>query len=106
MSTASSSRLIRDEGSCVIAVEESNPDGTAQALWVRAGRVYDAGKLRDQPGLWVHYQEDYMRATLDGPVLITPAVWRLLVKETNARLRKQKRYLRRERRRERKTSGR
>ncbi len=81
-------RLIVDEGSVVIAVEDDNPDGTAQALWVRVGPVYDHDALRDEPGVWVNYQENYMQADLDGPVLLTPDAWRELVREVNARLRR------------------
>lgn len=101
MNSSQSCRLIIDGGSYAIAVEALGSSGHEQALWVRAGQVWDGSDLRSEPGVWVEYQPDYMKTSLEGPVLLTPGVWKRLVRETNAKIRKQKRSIRKIRRRER-----
>lgn len=59
-----------------------------QALCVRVGPVfYPDGQGKD-PGIWIEYQEHYMRGPLTGPVLLTPEVWRQLNRSVERRLRR------------------
>jgi hypothetical protein len=82
-----SCRLIDDGGPQVISIEDPSDLGHApQALWFRVGPVYDSGKLRTEPGVWVCYQKSYLAGPLDGPVLLTPAAWEQLVTAVNERL--------------------
>jgi hypothetical protein len=76
-----------DGGSVVIAVEaDDNPTGHRQALWVRVGEVFDGDQVRDEPGVWVEYQERYLASGTSGPVLLTPAIWRKLARAVCERL--------------------
>jgi hypothetical protein len=75
-----------DDGSPQVVVIEAGED--PQALWVRVGPVYDTVQLngfektvqRKRPGIWIEYQSNHMASDLSGPVLLTPKVWRKLVK--------------------------
>jgi len=55
-----------------------------QSLWVRVGAVYGPDGERDEPGVWVEYQEKHMASRMQGPVLLTPAVWRQLAEHVEA----------------------
>jgi hypothetical protein len=80
-----------DVGSLVCAVEASPAGVTPQSVWVRVGPVWDNGKRRREPGVWVEYQEDHMAGPMTGPVLLTPAVWRELDRYVKRKLRRQQR---------------
>jgi DUF1009 family protein len=77
--------LIVDEGAEIVAVEAAQIWGR-QSLWVRVGMVYDEGEIRDEPGVWIQYQERHMDSRMEGPVLLTPEVWRALAVEVEGRL--------------------
>jgi hypothetical protein len=82
--------FLEDDGylsSPVIAVEEQGPEGVSrQALWVRAGPVFRGNVPQGEPGVWIEYQDQYMGSPLEGPVLLTPAVWRQLAQAVEDRL--------------------
>lgn len=67
----------------IIAVEAGNDP---QALWMRVGPVWDGDEVRDEPGVWIEWQDRYMASSLAGPILLTPAVWRELVQAVEWRL--------------------
>jgi hypothetical protein len=87
--------LIDDGSSQLIAVEDADEAvEKPQALWVRVGMVYDGGVRRDEPGIWVEYQERYMAAPLSGSVLLTPALWEELANAVDERLSRNGEYTR------------
>lgn len=65
-----------DGGSVVIAVEAGEEH--RQSLEVRVGPVFDGNEQRDEPGVWISYQESHLKTLPAGPVLLTPVVWRQL----------------------------
>jgi hypothetical protein len=68
-----------DDGGPQVVVIEAGED--PQALWVRVGPVYKhATTKRKKPGIWIEYQSTHMASDMSGPVLLTPKVWRKLVK--------------------------
>lgn len=74
----------------IIAVEAGDDP---QALWVRVGLVFDDDHIRDEPGVWIGWQDGYMKSNLIGPILLTPAAWRELASAVEWRLRrKEKRW--------------
>jgi hypothetical protein len=79
-------RVIDDGGPQLDVVESSIPGITPQALMVRVGPVFDNGKQRDEPGIWVEYQASYYESDVSGPVLLTPAAWEQLAACVDDRL--------------------
>lgn len=73
-----------------IAVEEAE-NGHRQSLWVRVGPVYYGEEKDPDPRVWICYQEEHMGGPLAGPVMLTPEVWRELVKAVEWRLKKKMR---------------
>lgn len=61
-------------------------DSERQALWVRVGPVYLAGKLHHEPGVWIEYQPQYLNSQLSGSILLSPRTWSQLVNAVNSRL--------------------
>lgn len=87
LNDAAGCHLVDDGGPQVVVVEDAGGSAvTPQALWVRVGHVYDGGEKRDEPGIWVCYQEAYLAGPLLGPVLLTPAAWRKLAAAVESRL--------------------
>lgn len=79
-------QLISDEGSQVVFIEAA-PEGVNRgALYVRVGPVFDQNIPRPEPGVWVDYQEGYLKTGMHGPVLFSPASWREMVLEVEQRL--------------------
>ena len=75
---------LKDDGAPeVIAIEAGSEP---QALWVRVGPVFANGKQQDEPGVWICYQEKHTASGLEGPVLLTPQVWRELAAAVEKRL--------------------
>jgi hypothetical protein len=79
-------RLEDDGGPQVDAVEEVLAGMSPQAITIRIGPVFDNGKKRGEPGVWVEYQESYRRCLPAGPVLLTPALWEELANAVDERL--------------------
>jgi len=84
--------LVIDDGGPQFIIVEAD-DGASvgidinrQALWVRVGPVFDNGNERDEPGIWINYQESYLDSSLTGPVLLTPRAWQQLVELVAKRL--------------------
>jgi hypothetical protein len=78
--TTTEAYLDDDGGPQVTAVEAADSTGHRQALHVRVGPVfYGDSNPAKNPGVWIEYQEEHMKSSLTGPVLLTPAVWRELV---------------------------
>jgi hypothetical protein len=77
-----------DGGPLVIAIETAEPEVTRQSLHVRVGPVFHGNAPGDEPGVWIEYQEIHMASLLQGPVLLTPAVWREMSRAVNRRLRR------------------
>jgi hypothetical protein len=77
--------FVVDDGGPQFIVVEADDGGSVginidrQALWVRVEPVFDGDVERDEPGVWVNYQESYLAGSLTGSVLLTPRVWRQLV---------------------------
>lgn len=77
---------LEDDGTVLVAIEETSDDIEPQSLWVRVGPVFDGDTERDEPGIWIEYQEVHMKWPPSGPVLLTPAVWRQLAAAVEERL--------------------
>lgn len=75
-----------DGGPEMVAVESPDSLGHKQSLHVRVGPVYDGGGLRDEPGVWVEYQQEHRKSVPAGPILLTPKVWRELAAGVEERL--------------------
>lgn len=50
-------------------------DSDNVALWVRVGPVFDQDKEREEPGVWIELQNEYMHSSLEGPVLMSEEEW-------------------------------
>ncbi len=77
--------FVEDDGVVVTAVEAAGSQGHRQSLEIRVGPVY----YRDGPdgvGVWVSYQEEFLRSPEQGPVLLTPDAWRELSRAVNHHL--------------------
>jgi hypothetical protein len=83
-------QLVDDGGlSSEFIFVEAAPDEisiTPQALWVRVGPVFYSDKAETEVGVWIMYQEGYMKADLMGPVLLSPQAWRKLNATVEERL--------------------
>lgn len=77
-----------DGGPVVMAIEAPDSSGHKQSLWIRVGPVFYSGKQAKEPGVWVEYQPEHLRSSTEGPILLTPAVWRQLNAAVEWRLRK------------------
>ena len=76
---------LEDDGSPqLIAVD----DLTSSAMWIRVGPIYDGDTIRDQPGVWIEYQDRYINSDLRGPVLLSIEVWNELDKAVKSRIAK------------------
>lgn len=55
-------------------------DSEEQVLWVRVGPVFvdDSDEVDKTPGIWINYQEKSMGAKLQGPILMSPEIWKKL----------------------------
>lgn len=63
--------VLTNDGS-MMTVDESED----QRLWIRVGMVFHGNKVQRQPGIWISYQEKALESKLQGPVLISPSIWR------------------------------
>lgn len=87
--TVNECRVDDDGGPEIVAIEAGEPDlgDEPQSLWVRVGPVFGPdGAHWDEPGVWICYQEKHMAGPQQGPVLLTPAVWRELNTAVEERL--------------------
>lgn len=75
----------------VHAVEDADSSGHRQGLLVRVGPVFHENKQDPEPGIWIEYQEEYMKSDLAGPVLLTPQTWRELTRAVQHRLDRRRR---------------
>lgn len=83
---------MNDDGSEITVIEDASEGVTPQALYIRVGSVWNGDTPWNEPGIWVTYQEGYQQTPLSGPVLITSAAWRHLVREVESRLRRRESY--------------
>jgi len=58
-----------------IAVEEPDPEGHKQALWIGVRPVFHGSTPSREPMIQICYQEEYEGSSLAGPVWITPETW-------------------------------
>lgn len=67
-----------------LAIEDPDSTGHKQALWVRVGPAYreDGNTL----GVWISYQKEHMKSSLEGPVLLDIQTWRELNEAVEKRL--------------------
>jgi hypothetical protein len=70
-----------------IAVEEPDQKGHAQGLWIGVRPAFYGNDKSTEPMIQICYQEDYMHASLLGPVWITPETWREINKAVKWRVR-------------------
>ena len=81
-----------DGGPQVCAVEEAGPgDVHRQSLYVQVGPVFRfsrSGERAEETGIWIQYQVEHDYSDPEGPVLLTPAVWRQLNRAVERRLRR------------------
>lgn len=82
-----------DGGAEVHAVEAAPEEVHRQALLVRVGPVFYEDSPAQEPGVWIEYQPSYGLSRPEGPVLLTPEVWRQLNAAVERRLRKHRRRL-------------
>lgn len=82
-------RLEDDGGPGVFAVEEAEVPGS---LFVRVGPVYDNFDVRKEPGIWIEYMPEHMNSGYQGPLLLTPKVWRELVRAVDSRLQRRGKF--------------
>ena len=75
-------RLAEDDGGPQLVFIDSE----RQALWARVGPVWLDGRQLPEPGVWLHYQPQYLNSELSGPILLSPRTWHQLVDAVNSRL--------------------
>ncbi len=81
--------MLKDDGGPeIVAIEAGDKPAS---LWIRVGPVWDDDRKRDEPGVWICYQQRHMATPPAGPVLLTPADWRELVVAVERRLRERRR---------------
>ena len=61
-------------------------DSAGQKLDFRVGPVYGRNGVLPQPGIWIGYQRRFLTSERQGDILVSPKIWRRLVKEIDARL--------------------
>jgi hypothetical protein len=80
-----------DGGPEVQAVEAVDPPGHRQSLHVRVGPVFHEGGKPETLGVWIEYQNEHGMCIPQGPVLLTPEVWRELARAVDKRLKRKRR---------------
>jgi hypothetical protein len=76
-----------------IAVEDPDGERHQQGLWIGVRPIWVGTKPSEEPMIQICYQENYMHASLQGPVWITPQTWKEIDKAVKWRVKHYQRSL-------------